>query len=339
MTDDATSENAHQPSHDTALFEGAALVARVLGWMTLGVLAVFLLNDFLTYWRGWPGALGKNGDAADIRQWIQIGLYAAAMLAAPAYVLRNKKQSLRAERDRICNVNALLIRSAFWAVLLIGLADFTLAFLRGEELLVGITGAPVAKLLMQTEFRGSYIHMSLVAVSVAIATLTRSIGVIWLALLIVAAEFLLVMSRYVFSYEQDYMADLVRFWYAALFMVGCAYTLRGDGHVRIDVVYANLSTKSKGLINAIGSLVLGMPFCWLILAVGTSGKTGIINSALLTYEIEGLGNGLYLFYLMTVLMGVFAVTMLIELVGLFFDAVADCRGEPGGRSHEMPPIQ
>lgn len=34
------------------------------------------------------------------------------------------------------------------------------------------------------------------------------------------------------------MADLVRFWYAALFLFASAYTLLEEGHVRVDVFYA-----------------------------------------------------------------------------------------------------
>jgi uncharacterized membrane protein len=85
--------------------------------------------------------------------------------------------------------------------------------------------------------------------------------------------------------------------------------------------------------------LLGLPFCWLILVVGTSGKTGIINASLLTFEIEGLGDGLYTLYLMTVFMGIFATAMIIEFVSFLFDAVADYRQEPGGRGHDAHVLQ
>lgn len=317
---------------------GRALV-RFFGWGTLAVLATFLFNDYLTYWRGWPGALGGNADAADGREWIQIGLYGAAVLVAAIFVLSAIDRSLRKEREWIIRINSYLIRTVFWSVLLIGIVDFLLAFLRGEGLLVGIVGMDLAQLLKNNHVRGLYVHMSLVGVSAVIAAITRTIGVTWLSLMIVVSELLLVVSRFVFSYEQDYMADLVRFWFAPIFMAGCAYALRNESHVRIDVLYADLSARSKGIVNACGAVLLGMPFCWLILIVGTSGKTGIINSALLTFEIEGLGNGLYLFYLMTVFMGVFAVTMLIEFVAMLFDAMADVWLEPGGSAHETTSIQ
>ena len=50
--------------------------------------------------------------------------------------------------------------------------------------------------------------------------------------MVVLAEFAIVVSRFVFSYEQAYMGDLVRFWYAALFLFASAYALSHEGHVR-----------------------------------------------------------------------------------------------------------
>ena len=306
------------------------LMARIFGWATLICLAVFLFNDFLVYWLRWPGAAVYSNGSVDARSWLQAGLYAAVLPIAAWISLRHRDHPLRDESRRVDRINAFLLRAAFWAVLLIGLVDIGLAFLRGEDLIEGLVGKTLAFDLFRAEIRGAYVHMPLIALSIVIASLTRTIGVTWLALLIVVAELLIVMFRFMFSYEQLYMTDLVRFWYAAMFLLGCAYTLRQDGHVRVDVFYTGFSRRTKGLVNAIGTLLLGMPFSWLILIVGTSGKTGVINSALLTYEIEGLGDGLYILYLMTVFMGVFAITMLIAFVSFLFDAVADYLGEPGG---------
>ena len=57
------------------------------------------------------------------------------------------------------------------------------------------------------------------------------------------------------------MGDLVRFWYAGLFLFASAYTLVHDGHVRVDVLYANFSEKGKALTNSIGSPAIGVCRC------------------------------------------------------------------------------
>jgi len=336
MSVDSGSTTDSLPLEQASGSDAGAVVVRIFGWAILSILAVFLFNDFLTYWLGWPGAFGGS---TSTRSWVQAGLYGAAMLFAVLYVLGTRGRSLRADRNQIFRINSFLIRTAFWAVLLIGLVDVALAFLRGEDLLENLVGKQLAFSLARAEIRGAYVHMPLIAVSILIAAFTRTIGVVWLALLIVVAELLIVMSRFVFSYEQLYMTDLVRFWYAALFLFGCAYTLREEGHVRVDVLYTHFAPRTKGLINALGTVLLGMPFCWLILIVGMSGRTGIINSSLLTYEIEGLGDGMYILYLMTVFMAMFAISMLIEFVGFLFDAAADYRREPGGRGHDAHFLQ
>ena len=306
-------------------------LTRVFGWTIIGVLAAFLFNNFLTNWLGWPGVrllANPSTGGHDPRIWLQVTIYAAAALAAAAHVTRTRDHSLRTDHQRVFGLNAVLIRAGFWAVLLIGLIDFTLAFLKGEELLIGLVGAPLADTLGRAELRGAYVHMPLVAIGLAIALRTRVLALPWLVLMIVVAELLIVLFRFVFSYEQTYMGDLVRFWYAALFMLGCAYTLYEDGHVRIDLLYVESNPRRRGLVNAIGALVLGMPFCWLILSVGTAGRTGILNSALRTFEIEGVGDGMYILYLMTVLVGVFAVTLIIQFVSMMFGGMADVLGEP-----------
>mgnify|MGYP002173394486 CR=1 FL=1 len=86
----------------------------------------------------------------------------------------------------------------------------------------------------------------------------KTLGGQWLALLVVVAEMSIVVTRFVFSYEQAFQGDLVRFWYGALFLFASAYTLFEDGHVRVDVLYAGFSTRTKGIINTFGCIVLGL---------------------------------------------------------------------------------
>ena len=149
--------------------------------------------------------------------------------------------------------------------------------------------------------------------------------------MVVCAELLIVISRFVFSYEQAFQGDLVRFWYAALFLFASAYTLIEEGHVRVDVVSAGLSQKNKGLVNAIGCVVLGMSLCWTVLILGMWSKTNIIVSPLLSFEVSQSGFGMYVKYLMAGFLGVFAVSMMIQFTSYLLDSVADYRGDPGHR--------
>ncbi len=82
-----------------------------------------------------------------------------------------------------------------------------------------------------------------------------------------------------------------------------------------------------------------MGLCTVILVIGMGGKQNIINSPILTYEVTQAGFGLYVKYLMAGFLGVFAVSMMIQFTSYFLDAVADIRGEPGGRDHENHSVQ
>ncbi|WP_428648529.1 TRAP transporter small permease subunit [Roseibium sp.] len=322
---------------------GSARIFRLFGWIVLAIMTAYLLNNYLTYWQDLPGVAPifggtANGSLPILWSWLQLGLYAALALTALAYVLKNNS-SLREDSIRIDRINAYLIRAVFFAVLIVGLVDSVISFLRVENLLPGIIGQELADDLGRSQFRGPYLHMPLIALSFVIAAFSRTLGFTWLALLVVVAELLIVIGRFVFSYEQAFLADLVRFWYAALFLFASAYTLKEEGHVRVDIFYAGLSVKAKGYVNAIGSVVLGMSLCTVILIVGMGGKQNIINSPILSYETTQALFGLYVKYLMAGFLGVFAVTMMIQFVAYFLDAVADIRGEPGGRDHDSHSIQ
>ncbi|UWQ14283.1 TRAP transporter small permease subunit [Aliiroseovarius sp. M344] len=313
-----------------------AILARLFGWCTLTVLAAFLINNVLVVGFGYPGtqaAFGGNAAAG----WVHIAIYAVAIAIAAAIVMRSTTTSLRWDAHRIHCFNIYLIRALFWAVFLIGVADATIAFMRAENLLEPLLGSSNARLFSRPSWVGSWVHMPLIVIAFGIATVTRTLGFFWLAFLIVIAELLIVISRFVFSYEQALMGDLVRYWYAALFLFSSAYTLFDEGHVRVDVLYAGFGRSTRGIVNGIGTILLGMSTAWVILAVGFGGKQSIINAPISSFEISQAGPfGLYTKYQMAAFIGLFAITMLIQFVSYFFEAVADKRDEPGHREIMQP---
>ncbi|SEV92493.1 Tripartite ATP-independent transporter, DctQ component [Aliiroseovarius sediminilitoris] len=308
-----------------------AILARLFGWCTLTILAAFLINNVLVVGFGYSGT-NAFLDGTAPSGWVHLALYAVAIAVAAAVVLRGRTTSLRWDAHRIHKFNVYLIRALFWAVFLIGITDATIAFMRAENLIEPFLGSTNARLFSRPSWVGSYVHIPLIVVAFGIATVTRTLGFFWLAFLIVIAELLIVISRFMFSYEQALMGDLVRYWYAALFLFSSAYTLFDEGHVRVDVLYAGFGRTTRGIVNGIGTILLGMSTAWVILAVGFGGKQSIINAPITSFEISQAGPfGLYTKYQMAAFIGLFAVTMLIQFVSYFFDAVADKRDEPGHR--------
>ena len=319
--------------NETDLSAGAspAPIPRIFGWGMLAVMSAFLLNIVLTYWVGLPGsAAAFHGGGA--LSWAQLAIWVVLPLWAVAHVLRSPDTALRAEAKSISDFNATVIRCAFWVVVLVGLADAVVSFMRVEGFLPAVFGDDMALNLGKSEFRGHWVHIPAALIGIAIGVVTRPLSFIWLALLVVMAELAIVFSRFIFSYEQAFMSDLVRFWYAALFLFSSAYTLLEDGHVRVDVLYSNFRRTSQGRVNSIGSIFLGMTLCWTILLIGMGSKSAIIVGPILIYETTQTGFGMYVKYIMAGYLGVFAITMLIQFVSMFLDSVADWRGEPGGEA-------
>ncbi len=300
-------------------------------------LFLFLIDNTLLYWFKWPGIrtflshlglIGAEGsvknltDSEVVKGWIQFIASLVTILGIIYLVIKTPARKLNDDAELYSRISGFIVRAAFWSVFLVGLVDMLISFLRIEGLLNAFVGEHLTIQLGRPIFRGSYIHFPLILLSIAIASFTRTLGFIWFALLIVAAEFLIVITRFVFSYEQAFMGDLVRFWYAGLFLFASAYTLVKDGHVRVDVLYTNFSNRGKALSNTLGSLFLGLPLCWNILIQGMSGKGSIINSPLLSFEISQSGFGMYTKYLMAAYLIIFAVTMAIQFVSFMLTNIS-----------------
>lgn len=311
-----------------------APVVRIFGWTMLTLLAAFMISNVLTVGYDFPGTMTVFGSGGG-RAFLQLSLYVIAIAAAVFLVLKTMYRPLRADAKLISDFNAYLIRGCFWTVLLVGIADAAIAFMRVENLLGVFVDPSTVQELGRARFVGPYVHVPLIIAGFVLALFTRTLGFQWLALLIVVAELLIVISRFVFSYEQALMGDLVRYWYAALFLFASAYTLLDEGHVRVDVLYAGFSSRRKGIVNAIGAILLGLTTSWVIVAIAFGGKQSIINSPVANFEISQTGSvGMFIKYQMAAFLGVFAITMLIQFVSYLFEAVADFRDEPGGREHE-----
>lgn len=89
----------------------------------------------------------------------------------------------------------------------------------------------------------------------------------WFTLAMVLLTLLIVILRYGFNMGWIAMQESVMYLHAAVFMLGAAYTLKVDQHVRVDVFYRNFSIKTKALTNLIGTLLLLMPVNIFILVI------------------------------------------------------------------------
>ena len=316
--------------------DNLSILIRIFSYSVLSVTFVFLVNNVLTIWFDWPGVkqlfsqyelfgfskLSKSLEGSVLfLAFIQLFFYFISVLLVIFYVLKSINQSLEYDAKILTKFTAYVIRSSFWAVLIVGAADLLISFMVVEKLVEPILGETLKIKLVVPNFRITFVHFPLILISFVIGYFTRTVGFIWLAILVVASEFSIVLSRFIFEYEQAFQGDLVRFWYSALYLFASAYALMHEGHVRVDVLYTGFSERKKAWTNSMGSLVLGIPLCLIVIFLGMGGKASIINGPVMSFEITQQGsNGLYLLYLMAIYLAVFAVTMLTQFTSYFMSS-------------------
>ncbi len=83
----------------------------------------------------------------------------------------------------------------------------------------------------------------------------------WLTLFMVLVTFVVVVMRYVFDAGLIWLQESVIWMHAFVFMVGAAYTLQREEHVRVDIFYREMSPKRRAWVDLIGVLVFLLPLC------------------------------------------------------------------------------
>ena len=128
----------------------------------------------------------------------------------------------------------------------------------------------------------------------------------WLTLLMVLVTFAVVVLRYVFDMGWIAMQESITYMHALLFLGAAAYTLKHQGHVRVDIFFHKFSRRGQAWVDLLGSLFLLMPVSVFIAGVSWDYVAG--SWALLEGSREAGG-----------LPGVFLLkTMILVMSGLLF---------------------
>ncbi|MBT8048321.1 MAG: TRAP transporter small permease subunit [Xanthomonadales bacterium] len=95
-------------------------------------------------------------------------------------------------------------------------------------------------------------------------------------------------ARYFFNSGSIALQEMEWHLFAIVFLLGIAYALKEDGHVRVDVLYDRFSPKWKAIINIGGTLLLLLPLSLLII----EGSVWYVTEAFTSGEISGDPGGL-----------------------------------------------
>ncbi|MCP4409821.1 MAG: TRAP transporter small permease subunit [Gammaproteobacteria bacterium] len=151
-----------------------------------------------------------------------------------------------------------------------------------------------------------------------------------LLLLLVLNVFYDVVMRYLFNDVSIGMQELEWHLYSMIFLFGIAYTLKSDGHVRVDVIYERLSVKKRAIIDILGTLFFLWPFCALVAGYGI----GFAYEAYDINEVSGDPGGLPYRWLIKGMICASLICVLISSIGFVLRAINEYLGLQPPHGHE-----
>jgi TRAP-type mannitol/chloroaromatic compound transport system permease small subunit len=150
--------------------------------------------------------------------------------------------------------------------------------------------------------------------------LGRIAGVLLIALLF--NVFYDVVMRYVFNDVSIGMQEMEWHLYATIFLLGVSYTIRHDGHVRVDLIYERFGVKGQGWVDLIGCIVFLLPFTLLVSYYGMN----FVAESWDMSERSGDPGGLYFRWAIKSMIPIAFMSMAISGVGMILNSINKIRG-------------
>ncbi|MFH2059911.1 MAG: TRAP transporter small permease subunit [Pseudomonadota bacterium] len=115
----------------------------------------------------------------------------------------------------------------------------------------------------------------------------------WMTTLMVLVVFFDTVMRYAFNQGNVALQELEWHLFSIVFLIGAAYTLKDDGHVRVDILYVNLSKKTKAWIDFLGVFFFLIPFSVMVIL----STKGFIMNSWAVKEVSPDPGGLQAYYI------------------------------------------
>jgi TRAP-type mannitol/chloroaromatic compound transport system permease small subunit len=116
--------------------------------------------------------------------------------------------------------------------------------------------------------------------------------------------------------------------YNFVFLVGAAYVLQVDGHVRVDIVFSRLKARARAIVDIVFTFVFLLPFCWMGIFFGNN----YVMRSWAQGEISPNPGGLARYPIKTLIIVVFAL-LAVQGISQVIKHIAFLRGVPDSGSH------
>lgn len=122
-----------------------------------------------------------------------------------------------------------------------------------------------------------------------------------------------VIMRYFLRSGSIAMQEMEWHLFSVIILLGVSYTLKEDGHVRVDLIYDRLTPRKKAMINMVGAVIFIMP---IALLVGISSIDNVLE-AIETMEQSGDPGGLPYRWIVKSLIPLSFFLLIITNIGFF----------------------
>lgn len=189
----------------------------------------------------------------------------------------------------------------------------------------------------------------------------------WAGILMVIQQIIIVFMQRIFTrpdivfgfgvplqFDISWYAEELKFYNALVVALCATYTFVQGGHVRVDLVYAAVSYRTKKIIDMFGSIFFMMPiavmvwmygwyFMWRHLIVPKPSASDILDRLLLKsramrWNVETIGfspNGFTAYFLFKILLVAFAGMVFLHAIAFFYRSYLELKEGPSSEGKHL----
>ena len=155
----------------------------------------------------------------------------------------------------------------------------------------------------------------------------------WLTLVTVLVCCTVVILRYFFNIGILWLQESYIWAHAFVFMLGAAFTLKENGHVRVDLIYGQMDGRKRAWVNIFGVFVFLVPWIGGLLFLSLP----FVTESWRIQEISPQPGGIEFVYILKTAIPLFCVLILLQAASLVGRSVLYLNGrtefEPPGGGH------
>jgi TRAP-type mannitol/chloroaromatic compound transport system permease small subunit len=143
---------------------------------------------------------------------------------------------------------------------------------------------------LRPQLRNRRIPAPLLGIARAIDAVNEHIGraVLWLVLAVTLISAANALMRYGFGMSSNAWLEIQWYLFGAIFLLAAGYTLKHNGHVRVDVLYGRWPPRARAWIDLLGAALFLLPLCVLMVWLSWHGFIESFQRGELSSDAGGL---------------------------------------------------